>query len=158
MPGVPVYVRLNSSPVSTPAVIPNQCDVSVSPLDFPTVYVQNVRPKIRRHQRPVSTTDRELPVCANRNTDVLLHPNIDRHTNSKLHRLTCGTLNVRSIALTPERTFCALQKRGTKSPGSRKSSTDTAGRRAGQHPFCQPRRHCRRRSNQHQTFKVSFGS
>ena len=47
----------------------------------------------------MSTTDRELPVCANHNTEVLLHPHIDRHTNSKLHRRTCGTLNVRSIAM-----------------------------------------------------------
>ena len=44
------------------------------------------------------------------------------------------------------------------SPGSRKSSTDTAGCRAGQHQFCQPRRNCYRRSNQHQTFIVIFRS
>ena len=87
--GYPVVARPNSLPVSTPDGIPTQCDViSVSPFDFPTVYVQHVRPKICRAQRLVSTTDRELPVCANHNTDVLLHPHIDRHTNPKLHRLT----------------------------------------------------------------------
>ena len=86
--GYPVVARPNSLPVSTPEVIPTQCDViSVSPSDFPTVCVQNVRPKIRRAQRLLSTTDLELSVCANHNTDVLLHPHIDRHTNSQLHRL-----------------------------------------------------------------------